>query len=97
MKDIICLESEWNKVIMRGRESTTIVLTRLKKLEKILDQRFVRINRTCIINLDYLYNLDNSEGLVCMTDGSVYELEDARIKEFKRGLLSHLIINLNTN
>ena len=56
--DIIRLEAHDDYVMLHLKKERYLVNVRMKDFEERLDQRFVRIHRSHIINLDYIVSLE---------------------------------------
>ena len=61
-KDVICFTVESNKVWAMTHSGKFAVKQRLYLLEQTLGKRFVKINQSCIANLDQIRRFDASIG-----------------------------------
>jgi two-component system LytT family response regulator len=73
LMDVLCLRADGNYITLQTLQGKHLVYDNLTSLETRLDPgNFVRINRSCIVNLDYVVSLEshfNGESHVTMRDG----------------------------
>ncbi len=60
LNDVICFNIEDNKVIAQTKNSKLWIKLRMYQLEEELDEKFVKINQSCIINIKKIKKFDAS-------------------------------------
>jgi len=73
LDDIIWIEAEDYYVRLHMREKRTLVRLTLKKLADTLDQRFVRVHRSAIVNIHHVRTMDplaSGDQLLVLSDGT---------------------------
>ncbi len=60
LNDVICFNTEDNKIIAQTNNSKLWIKLRMYQLEENLDEKFVRINQSCIINIKKIKKFDAS-------------------------------------
>ncbi len=84
--EIRYLEVQLNYVTIHGRKDYTIKRT-LGEFEKELDQRFVRVGRSTILNLKYIRRVTKTE--VHLSDGTVLPLPRGAYEPLNRAIIRY--------
>ncbi|MBK9109098.1 MAG: LytTR family transcriptional regulator [Saprospiraceae bacterium] len=83
--DILWLEGEINytKIHLRSMRNVTVAKT-LRIFEDSLDpQKFFRISRSAIVNIDHITRLNRNNALsITLTDNSTIAVSEARKEDF---------------
>lgn len=72
LKDIICIEKEQDskRCMIKTVYGETIIPGTLNEVYRKLDERFVKVHRSLIINMDNLESFDSKENLIVFRDGT---------------------------
>ena len=68
---MIIKEKDSKKCLLKSNHGNYYIPETLNKIEDRLDNRFVKINRSCIINIDDLLEYDLNENKITMKSGDV--------------------------
>ena len=85
--EIRYLEVNQNYVTIHGKEDITIKKP-LKELEAELDERFFRIGRSYIINLNFIERVSKKD--VYLNSGEVIPLPRGMYEPLNRAIISHM-------
>ena len=69
--DMIIKEKESKKCLLKASHGSYYIPESLNKIETRLDDRFVKINRSCIINSDEIIEYDLNENKITLKNGDV--------------------------
>ena len=84
-------DNNYTNVYVRGYKRPFLFSNTLKLVENCLDRRFYRINRSVLINLEYISFLDiNDEKEVKLKNGEEFSLAVRRKVSFKRMIKSEM-------
>jgi DNA-binding LytR/AlgR family response regulator len=86
---IIRLEGVLNytKFILSNGKTKMMAYT-LKNYQETLDLRFVRVNKSCIINLDYLSRFCTKARIIQLSDGSEIQISRRRLEGVMKSMPS---------
>ncbi len=80
--DITCLEGEGNYTFIYTRRSKRYLVSKtLKSLTEQLDESFIRVHKSYIINTDYIAERLDDERLIRMSCGKEATVSRRKIKE----------------
>ncbi len=83
---LIQKEKDSKKCLLEASHGTYYVPESLIKIERRLDRRFIKINRSCIVNADQIMEYDLNENKITMKNGLVsYDVS----RECKKNVSSH--------
>ncbi len=84
---IVRIEAEGDYVMVHTRERSYLVRLRLQDLESRLGDRFLRVHRSHLVNLDHVKVFEHNDDVrlvVVMTDGTRILASRARSRELRR-------------
>ena len=86
--DIIRLQSESNYTIfyLAGNKKVLVAKTLKNFEEKLLPYNFMRVHQSHLINLAHMKEIEHSDNLAIMSDGSKVEISKRKKKEFMDSL-----------
>lgn len=84
VNEIIRLHSESNYTLFYLTDNKKVVVSKTLKIfeDKLLAYNFMRIHQSHLINLAHIIEIDYSDNLAIMTDGSKVEISKRKKKEF---------------
>ncbi len=84
-EDIKWFEADDYYVKIHTTDSTYIHRITLKKLEKKLGDKFIRLHRSSIVNVDYLHSIENNGNTIVaiLKDGTQLDIAKSRYKAVK--------------
>ncbi len=85
--EIRYLDVQRNYVTVHSKQEYTVKHT-LSELEALLDERFYRIGRSCIINLYYIRKVTKTE--VHLSDGSILPLPRGQYENLNRAIITQV-------
>ncbi len=85
--EIRFLDVRQNYATVHGKRDYTVKKT-LRELEPLLDDRFFRIGRSCILNLTYIQRVTRTD--VYLTDGSVLPLPRGMYEPLNRAIIDRM-------
>lgn len=90
LEEIIRIEADINYSHLVLNTGTRIILTRtLKAYEKDLSLPFVRVNKSCMVNVNYLgENPISDNQKIIMLDGTAFQISRRRIERVSKAILS---------
>lgn len=97
VSEIVSLQGDGNYTVIHCKDLQKKVITKtLKDFEEILDDnRFVRIHKSHIVNLDYVKEFSTADGgIVKMSDGNVWGVSRRQQELFTRKMRSFSIVFL---
>lgn len=81
-RQIIRLEADTNYTIFYLYSGKRQVMSySLKNYQEALTYPFVRVNKSCIINLNFFRNIDASSKKILLKDGSEFQISRRRFDE----------------
>lgn len=81
-KQIIRLEADTNYTIFYLQDGKTQVMSySLKNYQEALTYPFIRVNKSCIINLYFFRNIDSATKKILLKDGSEFQISRRRFEE----------------
>lgn len=95
VSEIVSLEADGNYTIIHCKDLQKKVITKtLKDFEEVLDDnRFVRIHKSYIVNLEYVREFSTADGgIVKMSDGNVWGVSRRQHDLFARKLRSFNVV-----
>lgn len=95
VSSIVSLQADGNYTIIHCRDLQKKVITKtLKDFEEILDDnRFVRIHKSHIVNLEYVKEFSTADGgIVKMSDGNVWGVSRRQLDLFTRKMRSFNVV-----
>lgn len=88
---IVRLEADTNYTIFYLQGGRTHVMSySLKNYQEALAYPFVRVNKSCIINVQFLHKFYSSEKRVLLQDGSEFQISRRRFDEVCKNISIHL-------
>ncbi|MGI5893849.1 MAG: LytR/AlgR family response regulator transcription factor [Candidatus Merdivicinus sp.] len=87
LMEIRYLDVHQNYVTVHGKQEYTVKKT-LRELEPLLDDRFFRIGRSCILNLSVIQRVTRTD--VYLMDGSVVPLPRGMYEPLNRAIISRM-------
>lgn len=87
LKDIYCIENDHNYIIISYKSNFYRVRMTMKDIENLLDDRFYRISRSEIINIEYIDNF-NSE-MVNLENGRVIFIPKGAFEKLNKKIISY--------
>ncbi len=87
--DIVFCKADlaYTEIYVRNQKRPIIVKQSLRLLSSILPDTFFRIHKSYLINLRYVYKIDNNNNDIMLEDGTHLDLARRRKKEFINALL----------
>ncbi len=89
MEEIVRIEADINYSHLVLNSGTRIILARtLKAYEKDLSLPFVRVNKSCMVNVNYLGENPISDSKILMIDGVEFQISRRRIERVSNAILN---------
>ncbi|MFY7912950.1 MAG: LytTR family transcriptional regulator DNA-binding domain-containing protein [Emticicia sp.] len=86
-KQIIRLQADTNYTIFYMQSGQTQVMSySLKNYQDALTFPFIRVNKSCIINLHFFRNIDATSKKILLKDGSEFQISRRRFEEVCRNI-----------
>ncbi len=87
MEEIVRIEADINYSHLVLNSGTRIILARtLKAYEKDLSLPFVRVNKSCMVNVNYLGENPISDSKILMIDGVEFQISRRRIDRVSKAV-----------
>lgn len=89
LEEIVRIEADINYSHLVLNSGTRIILARtLKAYEKDLSLPFVRVNKSCMVNVNYLGENPISDSKILMIDGVEFQISRRRIERVSNAILN---------